>query len=192
MARSNISVDKKVFDDFSAQAMLEGKTLYAFTNDWLEVAAKISSHGGKGKDAFDLWRSNAILKQFDTIVLPSDFVDNMLVKLHAADKSSLLKSFSELGKELVGVLKIAADDIDALSELVKEFTPFTPIKRFETKTINGDSMEVSIVGVGKKIESTECCFEFLKSVLNGYGYDVSSHELHPGTIRLVATKRGAT
>jgi len=192
MARSNISVDKKVFDDFSAQAMLEGKTLYSFTNEWLEVAAKISGQGGKGQDVFDLWRSNGILKEFDTIVLPADFVDNMLVKLYAADKTSLLKSFSDLGKELVGVLKIAADDIGALGELVKEFTPFTPIKRFEVKTTSADSKEVSIVGVGKKIESTECCYEFLKAVLNGYGYDVSSHELYPGTIRATVAKRGGS
>ena len=192
MPRSNISVDKKVFDDFSAQAMLEGKTLYAFTNDWLGAAAKISSQGGKGKDVFDLWRSSAILKQFDTIVLPSDFVDDMLVKLYATDKSGLLKSFSDLGRELVGILKIAADSVEALSDLVREFTPFTPIKRFETKMIDGNSTEVNIVGVGKKIESTECCYEFLRAVLIGYGYDVSSHELYPGTIRLTATKRGRT
>jgi hypothetical protein len=192
VARSNISVDKAVFDSFSAQAMLEGKTLYAFTNEWLEAAARISSQGGKGKDVFDLWRSNAILKQFDTIVLPSDFVDEMIVKLYSTDKSSLLKSFSDLGKELVGVFKIAADDIEALSELVREFTPFTPIKRFETRRIGESSTEVNIVGVGKKLETTECCFEFLKAVLNGYGYDVSSRELYPGTIRLTAKKRAQT
>lgn len=192
MPRSNISVDKTVFDNFAAQAMLEGKTLYAFTNEWLEAAAKISARGGKAKETFDLWQSNITLRQFDSIVLPSDFVDGMIVKLYSTDKTSLLRSFGDLGKELVGVLKMAAGDIGALSELVSEFTPFTPIKRFETKVLDDNTAEVNIVGVGKKLESTECCFEFLRAVLNGYGYDVASHELYPGTIRATAKRRSSS
>jgi hypothetical protein len=190
MARANIAADKKIFDNFAAQATLEGKTLFAFTNEWLEAATKISTQGGKAKDAFDLWRSNAILRQFDTIVLPSDFVDGMIVKLYAANKADLLKTFNDLGKELVGILKIVADNIEALSDLVKDFTPFTPIKRFETRKMDDNSTEVIVVGVGKRIESTECCFEFLKAVLNGYGYEISSHELYAGTIRLTANRLG--
>jgi hypothetical protein len=192
LVRANISVDKPVFDDFAAQAMLEGKTLFAFTNEWLDAAAKVSAQGGKAKDVLNLWRSNAILKQFDTIALPSDFVDDLIEKMYATGKEPLLKAFSDLGKELVGVLKIVASNLEELSDVVKDFTPFTPIKRFEIRTANNRSTEINIVGVGKKIESTECCFEFLKAVLNGYGYEVSSHELYPGTIRLTAVRRGAT
>jgi hypothetical protein len=171
VARANISVDKKVFDNFAAQAMLEGKTLFALTNEWLDAGA------------------NAILKQFDTIVLPSDFVDEMVMKLYAYDKDGLLKSFADLGKQLVGVLKIVAGSIDELSELAKDFTLFTPIKRFEVKKKDDRTSEMVIVGAGKKIESTECCYEFLKAVLNGYGYDVSSHEIYASTIRVTATRR---
>ena len=189
MTRANISVDKAVFDNFAAQAMLEGKTLYAFTNEWLDAAAKISAQSGKAKEVFELWRTNVILKQFDAIVLPSDFVDEMLVKLYATDKAALLSAFSDLGKQLVGILRIVAADIEALSDLAKDFTPFMPIKRFETRVVNAHLKELIIVGVGKRIESTECCLEFLKAVLNGYGYDVLSSELYPGTIRVKASRR---
>lgn len=190
--RANISVDKTVFNNFAAQAMLEGKTLYALTNEWLDTGAKISTQGGSSRDVFDLWRSNAILKQFDTVVLPSDFVDEMVQKLYANDKADLLKAFSDLGKELVGILKIAAGSIDELSDLARHFTLFTPIKRFEMKRMDKDTAEMTIVGAGKKMESTECCYEFLKAVLNGYGYDVSSHELHASTIRVTAVRRAAS
>jgi len=189
MARANISVDKAVFDSFAAQAMLEGKTLYAFTNEWLEAASRISGLGGKSKEAYDLWRSNITLRQFDSIVLPSDFVDEMVARLYKTDKTELLKSFGNLGRQLVGVLKIVAGDLDELSNLVKEFTPFTPIKTFETKMIDDSTAEMGIVGVGKRVESTECCYEFLKAVLNGYDFDVTSHEIYPGTIRLTARRR---
>ena len=162
--------------------------MYAFTNEWLDAAARISAEGGKAKDVSDLWRSNAILEQFDTIVLPSDFVDDMLARLYATDKSSLLRSFSDLGREVVGVLKIVAGSIEELARLVTDFTFFTPIKRFEVRKVDEDSDELIVVGAGKKMESTECCFEFLKAVLNGYGYDISKHELYTGTIRVTVNR----
>jgi len=192
VTRANISVDKPVFDEFAAQSMLEGKTLFAFTNEWLDAAAKVSSQGGRAKDLINLWRTNSIMKQVDTIALPSDFVDGLIAKMYTTDKEGVLKSFSDLGKELVGVLKIVSDSLEGLTDLVKDFTPFTPIKRFEIRQADNKTTEVDIVGVGKRIESTECCFEFLKAVLNGYGYEVSTHQLYPGTIRLTAVRRGAT
>ncbi len=190
MPRANISLDKVVFDEFASQAALEGKTLYAFTNEWLGAAAKISAVGGKAKDVFELWQTTAVLRQLDTLVLPSEFVDGVVGELYARDKAAILTAFSNLGVELVGILKIAAGTIEGLSELAKEFTLLTPIKKFEVKKKNGSSIEITIVGAGKRIESTECSFEFLKAVLNGYGYDISSHELHVGTITVTATKRG--
>jgi hypothetical protein len=188
--RANISLDKLVFDEFAAQAALEGKTLYAFTNEWLGAAAKISAAGGKAKDVFELWQTTTVLRQLDTIVLPSDFVDNIVGELYARDKAGILAAFGNLGAELVGILKIAAGSIEGIADLAKDFTLLTPIKKFEVKKKDSASIEITIVGAGKRMESTECSFEFLKSVLNGYGYEISSHELHVGTIRVNAVKRG--
>jgi hypothetical protein len=189
LPRANVSVDKTIFDHFAAQAALEGKTLYALTNEWLDAAVKISAEGGNSRDVSRVWRSTAALRQVDVIVLPSDFVDEMIAKLYATDRAGLMAAFSALGTNLVGIFKIATHDIDGLSDLAKDFTIFIPIKRFEINKNDGNSVEVSIVGAGKKIESTECSFEFIKALLRGYGYDVTSNELSVGTIRLKATKR---
>lgn len=189
MTRANISVDKAVYDEFASQAMLRGKTLYALTNEWLDAAAKISAEGGSAADVTEVWRSTSVLKQLDTIILPSDFVDEMIVSLYAKDKAQVLRSFYDLGAELAGILKIVADSLQRLSELVRDFTLFTPIRRFEVRQLNDGTSEIDVVGAGKKAESTECCYEFLKAVLNGYGYDVQSHQLYVGTIRLTAIKR---
>lgn len=189
--RANISLDKLVFDEFAAQAAQEGKTLYSFTNEWLGAAAKISAAGGNAKDLFELWRTTTVLRQLDTILLPSEFVDRLLGDLYARDRAGTLKAFGDLGAELVGILKIAATSIETIADLAKDFTLFTPVKKFEVKKKNGSSIEITIVGAGKRIESTECSFEFLKAVLNGYGYEVTSHELHVGTMKVIATRRGS-
>jgi hypothetical protein len=189
MPRSNISLDKAVFDKFSSRASQEGKTLYAFTNEWLDAASNISAEGGSAAEVARLWRSSTVIGQLDTLMLPSDFVDHMVQELYANDKAKLLKSFSDLGADLVGVLKMATDDVRGLADLVKTFGLLTPIKKFEFKDIDRNTVETRIVGVGKSIEATECCFAFLKAVLNGYGYEILSDELHAGTITATAAKR---
>ena len=192
MPRVNISLDKAVYDRFSERAAREGKTMYAFTNEWLEAASNISADGGSASAVTGLWRTSTVLGEVETLLLPSDFVEQMVHELYAKDKARLLKSFSELGDDLVGVFKMASDSLEGLAELVRSFNFLTPIKKFEVKEIDRYTIEARIVGAGKSMQVTECCFSFLKAVLNGYGYEIISEELHAGTIDLTAAKRRIT
>lgn len=190
MARTNISVEKAVFDEFSAQAERQNKTLFAYANESLATMAKVAAEGGTPSDIFRLWRSVTLLKQMDVITFPSDFIDELIAKQYAMDKAGLLRMFRDLGSKLVGVLKIAASNLQELSELAKDFAALLPVKQFKIlEQDNGGSVEIGIVGAGRKIESTECTLEFLKSVLNGYGYNITKHEINVGTLRMWAAKR---
>jgi hypothetical protein len=190
MTRTNISVDQAVFDEFSFEAKRANKTLFAFANEALSTVSRISSEGGDPAELYGLWRTIAVLKQVDVITFPSDFVDELIAKEYADDKVGLLKMFTDLGSRLVGVLKIAASDIDELALLGKDFALLLPLKQFKvTKGKEPDSIQISIVGAGRRIESTECSFAFLQSILNGYGYIVTKHEVNTGTIMAWASKR---
>ncbi len=186
VARANISLDRDVFDSFSAQVDRNGKTIYASTNEWLGAASEILAEGGDAKDLLRLWRSYSVLKQVDVITLPSDFVDDAIGKLYEADKVGILEMFDRLGSNLVGLLKIVAPDIEHLAVLAKDFVMLMPVKRLEMKKVDGDSVQVSVVGAGKKISSTECSLAFIKAILNGYGRNVASQEASVGTISLRA------
>jgi len=188
MARINISVEQSVFEDFSSQAERQDKTLYTFTNESLSAVAKISAEGGNPSDLYKLWTSVCLLKQIDAITLPSYFIDELIATLYARDKKGLLKMFQDLGSELVGVFKIAAKNLDELEKLAKDFVPILPLKQFRIDRLDETTIEVAIVGAGRRIESTECTLEFLKSVLNGYGYTATKNEVNIGTIRLWASK----
>lgn len=190
MARVNISVDEAVFDLFSSEAKRTNKTLFAFANETLATVARISSEGGDTGELYGLWRAITVLKQVDVITFPSDFVDDLVAKLYAEDKDGVLKMFSDLGSGLVGVLKIAASDISELASLGKDFALLLPLKQLKvTETEKAGTIEISIVGAGRRIESTECTFAFLRSILNGYGYTVTKYEINIGTIMVHASHR---
>ncbi len=186
MARVNLSIDREVFDDFANQVVKRNMTLYAFANECLSAMSKISAEGGDPAGLYDVWKVLSILKEAEVVTLPSGFVEILIQELYQSNRASLLKHFRELGEQIVGLLTVFADDVPTLAKLAKDFTFIVPIKHFSVTNGNNHNgnLRVDVVGAGKSIESTECSSEFLKAVIEGYGYSVVEEDLHPGTIRL--------
>ncbi len=190
MVRTNLSIDKNVFEEFAAEADRRKMTLFAFANESLSAITKISREGGDPDEFYKIWRVLSILRQVDVITLPTDFVEGLIEKQYKSDGAGTRAKFRELGVSLVGLLKMAAEDIEGLSVLAKDFGFFIPIKLFSITGAKNGQVQVDVVGAGKAMETTECSAEFLKSIIAGYGYAIVKEELHPGTIRLLAEKTG--
>ena len=188
MARTNLSIDKGVFEDFATEADRRKMTLFAFANEALAAITKISQEGGNPDEFYKIWRVLSILREVDVITLPSDFVSDLIEELYKSDVNRTKAKFRDLGASLVGLLKMASDDVEGLAALAKDFAFIVPIKHFEVKSNDG-RVQVDVVGAGKAFETTVCSSEFLKAILTGYGYVTTKEELHPGTIRIVAEKR---
>ena len=190
MARTNISVDQNVFEAFSAEAERQNKTLFAFANESLSVITKVASEGGSPQDLYGIWRAITLLKQFDVITLPSDFVDDVTAEMYASDKARTLKRYADLGARLASIIKIFAPDLSDLSRVEKDFRGLLPIKQLTIREQSKGNFEIDVVGAGRRIESTECAREFLIAIIRGYGYTVNKQETNIGTIRLWVTTRG--
>ncbi len=191
-ARTNLSIDKAVFEEFAVEANRRNMTLFAFANQSLSAVARIGQEGGSPEEFYRIWRVLSILRQVDVITLPSGFVEELVGDKYKEDAARTRAKFRELGTSLVGLLKMVARDIEDLGPLAKDLGILVPIKHFRIAKRENGYVEVDVVGAGKAIETTECSAEFLKAVIEGYGYSVSSQELHPGTIRILAALEGAT
>ncbi len=188
LARTNLSIDREVFEEFAAEADRRRMTLFAFANQSLSAITRISKEGGNPDEFYKIWRVLSILRQVDVITLPSDFVEELIDAQYKANASATKAKFRNLGTSLVGLLKMAAEDVESLTPLAKDFGFFIPIKHFAISRLRDGNIEVDVVGAGKAIQTTECSAEFLKSIIEGYGYAISKQELHPGTVRLLAQK----
>jgi hypothetical protein len=182
--RTSLSVPRDVGDQFTAQADRAGKILYSFASEWLDAASKISARGGTAKGTLELWNLCSMLRDAEVIPLPADFVEGLISDLYAVDKESVRERFHKMGSGLVSLLKIAAPNVEELALLAKEFAGFIPAKRIEIKRTGNKSLMVNVVGAGRRFETTECSFEFVRAVLKGYGYSVVSQDLGIGTIRI--------
>lgn len=191
MVRTNLSIDKGVFEEFAAEADRRNMTLFAFANESLSAIAKISREGGDPDEFYKIWRVLSILRQVDVITLPSDFVEELIEGQYNADPKATKEKFRNLGTSLVGLLKMAAENLEDLAPLAKDFGFFIPIKRFGLTRVKPGYLELDVVGAGKGMETTECSAEFLKAIISGYGCAVTKEELHPGTIRMLVDTGGS-
>lgn len=130
------------------------------------------------------------MKHLNAIALPSDFVDTMIANQYATDKEVLLSMFRDLGARMVVVLKFAAGDLVQLSRLADDFVGLLPLNQFKiTPLQGGEALEIQVIGAGRRIESTEASFEFLRSIIEGYGWTITKHEISVGTIKMWAAQR---
>lgn len=184
-------VEDSVFDEVSVQARRQGRTLYAFMNEALSVMTKICADGGDPSELLEMWRLTSTLKLLEVVTLPSDFVDDLIVQLYHIDKEALLRRASELGARLVEPLQIIAGDVDRLSQLAQDLKMILPIKELRmVSDAEKGSIELSILGAGRRFESTDCCGAFITALLGGYGYSVVKQEIGLGTIRIWGQKNG--
>ncbi len=188
MVRANLAIDKEVFEEFADEADRRKMTLFAFANVSVSTITKVSREGGNPDELYRLWRIASILRQVEVVTVPSELFERLIKRFYRSDSAFLHERFRELGSSLVGLLKMAAEDVEDLEPLAKDLSLFVPIKHFSITSVKDGLLQVDVVGTGKGHETTECAAEFLKAIVVGYGYLIISEELHTGTIRLIAQK----
>ena len=188
MVRTNLPLDKQVFEEFADEVERRKMNLFAFANVSMTAVTKASREGGDPEELLRTWKMTKILRQSDAVTLPSDLVEELVRRIYRQDSAFLHRRFRELGSSLVGLLKIEAEGIDELASLAKDLALIIPIKHFSVTPLKGDTLQVDVVGAGKGYETTECAAEFLKAIIAGYGYLITAEELRAGTIRLLLQK----
>lgn len=184
MARMSLAVESTLGEELSQLAKKKNMTVYALTNEIIEAGLEVINEGVELDFLKDLWKTYRILKDFDAILLPSEFMDNLLSRLYEKDRDFLLNSFYRLGRDVGRYLRILADKPEQLFELGHKLLRFYPLKTVNIKNIGPSLYEVNAFGVGGTIESTQCVFELAKGIFEEFRLKIIDSEVSKGLIRL--------
>ncbi|MHB8484078.1 MAG: hypothetical protein ACYDBV_15385 [Nitrospiria bacterium] len=154
MGRKNISIDQGVYDEFVLQAEKQNETLFTFANQALSLVSEVSAQGGTPASLKSIWRLSSILKSLDVMILPAEFVDDMIGNLYAFDRENLLRNFRKIGSNIVPLLKSISENFRNLSIVAGDLLQVLPVKKFVITPKEDGSIEVFIAGAGRRIEST--------------------------------------
>ena len=191
MPRTNISIADGVADGLSAEAMKRNKTLYAFANESLEAVISVCKLAGEPSDVFPSWKMSRMLKDVDAVPLPGDLVEKLIKKLYAVDRDWLLKTWAREGGRIGNYLQMSYAEISQLSEAAIEFQGLLPLKRVEARSIAGGErprMNLHAIGLGLSEESTECAAQFIKGIVESYGWSVKGSRGSEGILELEIAK----
>ncbi len=184
MGRMSLAVESNIGEELSQLAKKKNMTLYALTNEIIEAGIEAINEGIDIDFLRDLWKTYRILRDFDAILLPSEFMDNLLSKLYEKDRDFLLNSFYKLGREVGKYIRILADTPEQLFQLGNKLLKFYPLKTVNIKNIGPGLYEVNAFGVGGVIESTQCVFELAKGIFEEFRLRIIESEVSKGLLRL--------
>ncbi len=192
MPRTNISIADDVADRLSEQALKRNKTLYAFANESLEAVISICKLSGEPSDVLPSWKLGRMLKDVDAVPLPGDLLEKIIKKLYDSDRDWLLKTWFAEGRRIGSYLSMGYQELPSLAQAAVEFHGLLPLRRLEFGSIEAtDSrphMSVRAIGAGISLEATTCAEQFIRGVVDAYGWAVKTSKTAEGIIELQISK----
>src|SRR5438046_10545564 len=107
MTKQEIAVESSTAQSLAAEASSRGKTLYAFTNQILDVALRVFGQGGDASEILPAWKSYRVTKDIEGVpFLPRSLVWKMVERLYQRDPEWVLEEWFEVGRWFGEVLRV--------------------------------------------------------------------------------------
>ncbi|MCS6769163.1 MAG: hypothetical protein NZ570_01840 [Candidatus Caldarchaeum sp.] len=184
MVRASLAVEAEIAEALSRIAEEKHMTLYSLTNQMLRTCVELLKENFEVHDMKNLMKAYWVLRDVDAVVLPSDFMDSLIAELYARDREGVLKKFRQMGQDVGKYLKVYAETVDDLLQLAGIVGRFFPLKKLDVKYISRGSYEVAAIGVGGRIESTQCVLEAMKGIFDEYGAKIQEQSVAKGLIKV--------
>lgn len=187
--RTTLAVRREVAEKLSELARERKSSVYALASSILEQGIQVIRESGSDAVISNLWRVYKILRDADAVVLPSYFMDALIKELYAHDKKKLFSLFGQLGRDVGLLMKTYASSFEELVSLATLFSYFFPLKRVELRDLGKDGLEISVIGVGDSVETTEAVSVAAKEMLAVFGIDVVNQTVSRGMMKLIVRPR---
>jgi hypothetical protein len=192
MPRTNISIADEIADGLSEQALKRNKTLYAFANESLEAVISVCKLSGEPSEVLPSWKMGRMLKEVDAVPLPGDLLEKIIKKLYETERDWLLKTWFAEGRRIGSYLSMGYQELPNLAQAAVEFQGLLPLRRLEFRNVettdSKTQMAVRAIGAGISMEATTCAEQFIRGVVDAYGWTVKNSKTAEGMIELQVSK----
>jgi hypothetical protein len=183
--RTTLAVRREVAEKLSELAKERKSSVYALASSILEQGIEVIRESGSDSVISNLWRVYKVLRDADAVVLPSYFMDALIKELYNHDRKKLFSLFSQLGRDVGLLMKTYASSFEELVSLATLFSYFFPLKRVELRNLGKVGFEISVVGIGESVETTEAVSVAAKEMLSVFGVEVVNQTVTRGVMKLV-------
>ena len=101
MTKQDVYVEADTAQSLAAQASTEGKTLFAFTNEILDMVLRVLREGGSPNEIFVAWKTARLSREVDgASFVPRPLIWKMVERIYRIDPEWMLAEWLDTGQRL--------------------------------------------------------------------------------------------
>src|SRR5436853_3225436 len=101
MTKQDVYVEAATAQSLAAQASTEGKTLFAFTNEILDMVLRVLREGGSPNEIFVAWKTARLSREVDgASFVPRPLIWKMVERIYRIDPEWMLAEWLDTGQRL--------------------------------------------------------------------------------------------
>ena len=187
MGRVNVSLKNDLIKAIEDYASRNGRTVSAVIGEAANIFLESQEYGIRPEDIIRAFRVLLILKEIDSVPVPSTLLDAMIHSSLEATGDEIIEKWREKGSIIGNILRKYAKTLPDFARFITEYREQIPVNVFNIE-LDGDEATVIISGAGYSRDAARCTAEGLSGFLASYGYRADSTEFSEGFVKIVATR----
>ncbi|MEM3670490.1 MAG: hypothetical protein QW767_01930 [Thermoprotei archaeon] len=188
MGRINLAVDDGLGLDLSHEARKQNKSLFAATNEAIELYLKIVRSNHTPESAVKTIHLFEIYNSAYAIPIPEPLLDEVLQLAYGCSKERLLQAWKRQGRVIGELVKGFAPSIEDVKKFTDGLKGLIPPNLLQL-ALNDQTVEIVMTGTGYSEEASACTSEGIKGFLEAYDFSIDSVEVSRSFVKVRATKK---
>ena len=195
MTKTHIEVERWTAERLTAEASRRGKTAYAFANELLESALRVSAEGGTPAELLPAWKTMRVSKDVGGMpLLPRTLIGKMVDRLFETDPDWLGKEWFQAGRQLGDVLRVLYPTIEDLQAGAERLLPLVAERLIDVRRVSGEDERRSRIRIRVETDltaGTSAAGErFIAGMLSAYPFQPTEVNFADGAIEVTGVYTG--
>ena len=194
--RSNIAVNDDIASRLTRAAERADKTAYAFANECLDAALKISESGGDNDEIYSAWVMNRIGKDVGALqFVGRNLLERLVKDFGLFDPEKFSQIWYQAGYNFGVYLQICFPKIEEVVSLVSQLRKSFNIGRVtfeeDQRQESGGGLTFTLTVVSSSsLELLSHLAEYWRGLLSAYGLEVADTKIAEGAVRIRFVSEG--
>jgi|GEM_PF-1027306 len=187
--RATIAADSALVKGLADKAREQNKSLYAMTNEAIEMYLQILGFNKRFEDVVKILRLFEIYAATGSVPLPETLLDKVLQLTLKAEpnREELYSEWVQHGRMVGEVVKGFVPSLEELSSTCSELAPYLPPSLLKIVLRDG-VVEVIMTGAGYSAEASRCTGHGITGFLSAYNCSTEKLEVSEGFVKVIARR----
>ena len=190
MTKQDVYIKADTAQSLAAKASTEGKTLFAFTNEILDIVLRVLREGGSPDEIFAAWKTSRLSREVDgASFVPRNLIWKMVERLYRIDPEWMLAEWLDTGRRLGERLRKFYSTLEELRVGFSGIQSLVAEQGFELRRLGKQEghqvVELRVV-TDLSPAWAACADALLTGILGAYSFRATERQVEGRSIQITA------